>query len=137
MLTYGAPQLQNQFDSIDLTDNAITRLEGFPRLHRLRTLLLSNNRINRISPRLEGKQCCRRACLHERACLFVKRCRHALCCTLVTLMCGWHNPEQVPNLEWLILSNNRMNNLQVPILNSAQNAYVRNTRVNCGARDAW
>ena len=48
-------RLQNQFDSIDLTDNAITRLEGFPRLHRLRTLLLSNNRINRISPRLEGE----------------------------------------------------------------------------------
>ena len=49
--------MQNQFDSIDLTDNAITRLEGFPRLHRLRTLLLSNNRINRISPRLEGELC--------------------------------------------------------------------------------
>lgn len=45
---------QNQFDSIDLTDNAISRLEGFPKLHRLRTLLLSNNRVSRIAPNLEG-----------------------------------------------------------------------------------
>ena len=46
--------VQNQFDSIDLTDNAISRLEGFPKLHRLRTLMLSNNRISRIAPNLEG-----------------------------------------------------------------------------------
>lgn len=64
---------ENQFDSIDLTDNAIARLEGFPKLHRLRTLLLSNNRISRIAPNLE---------------------------------------EQIPNLEWLVLTNNRINNLQ-------------------------
>ena len=50
----GSIAMQNQFDSIDLTDNAIARLEGFPKLHRLRTLLLSNNRISRIAPNLEG-----------------------------------------------------------------------------------
>ena len=47
--------VQNQFDSIDLTDNAIVRLEGFPKLPRLKMLLLSNNRIVRIAPHLEGE----------------------------------------------------------------------------------
>eukprot|EP00878_Enallax_costatus_P019086 GHUV01020124.1.p1 GENE.GHUV01020124.1~~GHUV01020124.1.p1 ORF type:complete len:123 (+),score=33.11 GHUV01020124.1:1110-1478(+) len=50
------PLLQNQFDSIDLSDNAIVRLEGFPRLPRLRMLLLSNNRIAKVSRNLEGEQ---------------------------------------------------------------------------------
>mmetsp|Transcript_32121 Transcript_32121/g.91095 ORF Transcript_32121/g.91095 Transcript_32121/m.91095 type:complete len:267 (-) Transcript_32121:363-1163(-) len=45
---------ENQFDSIDLSDNAIVRLEGFPSLKRLRQLLLSNNRITRIGKNLEG-----------------------------------------------------------------------------------
>ena len=45
---------QNQFDSIDLSDNAIVKLEGFPRLLRLKQLLLNNNRISRIERRLEG-----------------------------------------------------------------------------------
>jgi len=44
---------ENQFDSIDLTDNAIVRLEGFPALKRLKQLLLSNNRITRIGKNLE------------------------------------------------------------------------------------
>lgn len=46
---------QNQFDSIDLSDNAIVRLEGFPALKRLKQLLLSNNRIMRIGKNLEGE----------------------------------------------------------------------------------
>lgn len=45
---------KNQFDSIDLSDNAIVKLEGFPKLPRLRMLLLSNNRIARIDDGLEG-----------------------------------------------------------------------------------
>jgi U2 small nuclear ribonucleoprotein A' len=36
------------FDTIDLTDNEIKRLENFPKLHRLTTLLISNNSISRI-----------------------------------------------------------------------------------------
>lgn len=48
---------QNQFDSIDLSDNAIVKLEGFPKLPRLRMLLLSNNRITRIDDGLEGTFC--------------------------------------------------------------------------------
>lgn len=47
--------LQNQFDSLDLSDNVIVRLEGFPKLPRLKTLLLSNNRVMRIARNLEGK----------------------------------------------------------------------------------
>jgi U2 small nuclear ribonucleoprotein A' len=46
---------QNQFDSIDLSDNAITLLQGFPRLLRLKQLLLNNNRIMRIDRKLEGE----------------------------------------------------------------------------------
>ena len=48
--------LQNQFDSIDLSDNAIIILEGFTKLPRLQTLLLSNNRVTRIGRALEGEQ---------------------------------------------------------------------------------
>ncbi|KAG1666960.1 hypothetical protein FOA52_004243 [Chlamydomonas sp. UWO 241] len=44
---------QNQFDSIDLSDNAIVKLEGFPRLLRLKQLLLNNNRLTRIGKKLE------------------------------------------------------------------------------------
>ena len=36
------------FDTIDLTDNEIKRLENFPKLERLSTLLLSNNLISKI-----------------------------------------------------------------------------------------
>jgi hypothetical protein len=49
-----SPDQQNQFDSIDLSDNAIVRLEGFPKLLRLTTLLLNNNKIVRIAKHLEG-----------------------------------------------------------------------------------
>ncbi|KAI3438301.1 hypothetical protein D9Q98_000735 [Chlorella vulgaris] len=44
---------ENQFDSIDLSDNSIVRLEGFPKLPRLQCLHLNNNRINRIARNLE------------------------------------------------------------------------------------
>jgi U2 small nuclear ribonucleoprotein A' len=40
----------DRFDTIDLTDNEITRLENFPLLKRLGTLLLSNNRVDYVSP---------------------------------------------------------------------------------------
>ncbi|CAI7878501.1 unnamed protein product [Closterium sp. NIES-54] len=43
---------EDLFDSIDLSDNEIVKLEGFPLLRRLSTLLLCNNRITRISPQL-------------------------------------------------------------------------------------
>ena len=46
--------MQNQFDSIDLSDNAVLILEGFPKLHRLKSLYLNNNRIIRIGRNLEG-----------------------------------------------------------------------------------
>lgn len=39
---------QNQFDSIDLSDNEIRKLDNFPLLPRCVTLFLSNNRIIRI-----------------------------------------------------------------------------------------
>ncbi|KAH7422392.1 hypothetical protein KP509_12G006500 [Ceratopteris richardii] len=45
---------EDQFDSIDLSDNEIVKLEGFPYLKRLTTLLVSNNRIARINPNIGG-----------------------------------------------------------------------------------
>ena len=45
---------QNQFDCIDLSDNELVKLEGFPPLKRLSTLLAHNNRITRLSPALGG-----------------------------------------------------------------------------------
>ena len=37
--------LQDQFDTIDFSDNEIRRLDGFPLLSRLKSVLLSNNRV--------------------------------------------------------------------------------------------
>jgi len=39
---------QDQFDSIDLSDNEIAKLENIPLLNRVRTLLLNNNKISRL-----------------------------------------------------------------------------------------
>ncbi|KAL8166541.1 hypothetical protein V2J09_008040 [Rumex salicifolius] len=41
---------EDQFDTIDLSDNEIVKLENFPYLNRLGTLLINNNRITRINP---------------------------------------------------------------------------------------
>jgi U2 small nuclear ribonucleoprotein A' len=43
---------QDQFNSIDLSDNEIQKLENFPLLPKLKMLLLSNNRLARIAPGL-------------------------------------------------------------------------------------
>jgi len=56
---YKVPVIENlgatldQFDTIDLTDNEIRKLDGFPLLQRLSTLLLSNNKVCRIADSLE------------------------------------------------------------------------------------
>ncbi|EGD80652.1 hypothetical protein PTSG_01240 [Salpingoeca rosetta] len=42
----------DQFDTIDFSDNDIRSLDGFPHLKRLNTLLLNNNRILRVAPKL-------------------------------------------------------------------------------------
>lgn len=41
--------LQDQFDCLDLTDNEIGKLENFPLMRRLTTLLVANNRVSRIA----------------------------------------------------------------------------------------
>ena len=56
---YKIPVIENlgatldQFDTIDLTDNDIRKLDGFPLLKRINTLLLNNNRVVRIGENLE------------------------------------------------------------------------------------
>jgi len=44
---------QDQFDTVDLSDNEIRKLENFPLLKRLKTLLVSNNLIFRIGDDLK------------------------------------------------------------------------------------
>ena len=41
--------LEDQFDVLDLSDNEILALSGFPLLNRLKSVLIQNNRISRIS----------------------------------------------------------------------------------------
>lgn len=43
----------DQFDCIDLSDNDIKKIEGFPLLKRLRMLLVNNNRVCRFEEHLE------------------------------------------------------------------------------------
>ncbi|XP_078170046.1 U2 small nuclear ribonucleoprotein A [Carex rostrata] len=43
---------EDQFDTIDLTDNEIVKLENFPYMNRLGTILINNNRITRINPNI-------------------------------------------------------------------------------------
>ncbi|XP_058092754.1 U2 small nuclear ribonucleoprotein A' [Magnolia sinica] len=43
---------EDQFDTIDLSDNEIVKLENFPYLNRLGTLFINNNRITRINPNI-------------------------------------------------------------------------------------
>lgn len=62
----------DQFDCIDFTDNDLRKLDNFPLLLRLKKLLVSNNRIQKIADNLG---------------------------------------EQLPNLEWLILTNNMIEEL--------------------------
>jgi len=56
---YKIPVIENmgatldQFDTIDLSDNEIRKLDGFPLLKRLKTIMLNNNRLVRIGERLE------------------------------------------------------------------------------------
>ncbi|KAE9030390.1 hypothetical protein PF011_g654 [Phytophthora fragariae] len=55
---YKAPAVENLgvtqdgFDCIDLSDNEIKKLENFPRLRRLRMLLLHNNHVSKIQENL-------------------------------------------------------------------------------------
>lgn len=48
---YKIPVIENlgatldQFDTIDFSDNEIRKLDGFPLLRRLKTLLMNNNRL--------------------------------------------------------------------------------------------
>jgi len=63
---------EDQYDVLDFSDNDITRLEGFPFLQRLSTVLLNSNRVTTIETGLGAK---------------------------------------IPNLERLILTNNRLENL--------------------------
>lgn len=59
---YKIPVLENlgatldQFDTIDFSDNEIRKLDGFPLLRRLKTLLMNNNRIWYVSAATHWKK---------------------------------------------------------------------------------
>ena len=98
--------MQNQFDSIDLSDNNVIILEGFPKLPRLKTLILNNNRITRISKHLEGKQPS-----HHPASTFF--CIPSCEATFMPDDCELLHAESIPNLTQLVLTNNKLKNLGV------------------------
>lgn len=56
---YKIPVIENmgatldQFDTIDLSDNEIRKLDGFPLLRRLKCLMFNNNRVVRIGEHME------------------------------------------------------------------------------------
>lgn len=45
---------QDQYDTIDLSDNEIKKIDNFPELTRLRTLFFNNNRISKIAHDLDN-----------------------------------------------------------------------------------
>lgn len=62
---YKIPVIENlgatldQFDTIDFSDNEIRKLDGFPLLRRLKTLLMNNNRLRWVhfQPQFWGLEC--------------------------------------------------------------------------------
>ena len=59
MRGYKIPVIENlgstldQFDCIDFSDNEVRKLDGFPYLNRLKTLIFNNNRIVRVGEGLD------------------------------------------------------------------------------------
>jgi len=39
---------QDQFDTLELSDNDVRKLDGFPLLRRLKCLILNNNRVSLV-----------------------------------------------------------------------------------------
>lgn len=60
---YKFPAIENmgstldQFDTIDLSGNEIRKLDGFPLLKRLKTLILNNNKVSIFTRRLSASIC--------------------------------------------------------------------------------
>lgn len=46
---------RDQYDTIDLTDNELRKLDNFPTLRRLRTLLVSNNSVSKLDSEIAEK----------------------------------------------------------------------------------
>jgi len=44
--------MEDQFDTLDLSDNEIKKVDNFPRMLRLRTILLTNNHVTRLDGRV-------------------------------------------------------------------------------------
>lgn len=100
--------LQDQFDTIDLSDNEIVKLENVPYLNRLGTMLINNNRITRINPNIGGTIWTLNFLwtAHPHVCaLFPSSCK--LHSTLLSFCIA----EFLPNLHTLVLTNNRIVNL--------------------------
>lgn len=92
--------MQDQFDCIDFSDNEIVKLENFPYLNRLGTLLLNNNRITRINPNIGG---------NPTLLLLLYWLITNFYFTLTTFY--FECADFLPNLHSLVLTNNRIVNL--------------------------
>lgn len=66
MIPFQKYAFQDGFDTIDLSDNEITKLENFPLFHRLKTIIAHNNRLCRIAAGLGVQSWCLHFCLKKR-----------------------------------------------------------------------
>jgi U2 small nuclear ribonucleoprotein A' len=85
-----------------LSDNEIVKLENFPYMNRLGTLLVNNNRITRINPSLGGK---------TTAIFILQLPLPAPHLTVFIFFLGFCHVEFLPKLHTLVLTNNRLTNL--------------------------
>ncbi|KAL9256914.1 U2 small nuclear ribonucleoprotein A'-like protein [Drosera capensis] len=90
---------EDQFDTIDISDNEIVKLENFPYLSRLGTLIVNNNRITRISSTIGGQR------------PFLSRFIMKLYCSKSDMSIPHIFADFLPKLHSLILTNNRLTNL--------------------------
>jgi U2 small nuclear ribonucleoprotein A' len=102
---------QDQFDTIDLSDNEIVKLENMPYLNRLGTLIINNNRITRINPNIGGQPL---------TILQFFQVMHPVVDLMVPFFLGvtkynkfmlLYFAEYLPKLHTLVLINNRLVNL--------------------------
>ncbi|KAM6058929.1 U2 small nuclear ribonucleoprotein A' isoform 1-T1 [Chlamydotis macqueenii] len=109
---YKIPVIENlgatldQFDAIDFSDNEIRKLDGFPLLRRLKTLLMNNNRICVRLGFLQGDPlcCCISVCLSTTANFWP----HLNLWVLFFSRIGENLEQALPSLTELVLTNNNI-----------------------------
>lgn len=97
---------QDQYASIDLSDNEIVKLEGFPHLKRLTSLIVNNNRIARINSNIGGTRIFTPEDIFVTIFVQTKSANIKFSVHVLTSVAA-----ALPKLETLVLTNNRISNL--------------------------